>query len=512
MSATGLCPSCGNQLLFRAATTTTVVCEFCRSIVVRGGAQLELVGKTNEILATGSVLKLGLEGSVRGKRFTLVGRLQSRHELGGLWDEWLVAFADGKLAWLAEHQGRFALTTEVNPAEAPFLTGPDAVKPGQTFVTGIGELIVVERGEAVLVSEEGELPGRSLPGARRPFIDFTTRNGRFATLDFGTIGVDGFREPRRFYVGREVTLADLGLEAAAVQPVVVGHAEGAHTLRCPHCGAPVEKKLTEAESLTCSSCGSALSVEQDGQLGFLFAQEKLHHTPRIPVGRTARLDAGFFRKASGPAGGTRPWPQPLDVEVVACVVRSVLVDGERYTFQEHLLHTEKSGFFWLIESDGEWLFARNVDAGRVSVQGRTALFDGRRFNLTDQNVARVEQVTGELYFRVTKGEVSALTDYKSYPRVLSLEETDDEHIWTECLMIEPGEVARCFRVTPPGPPAYASGGSTSGGGEVTPAGCLALFIIVFVLFLLVSMCGTAGASSSSGGHYSSRGGGSSFGK
>jgi ribosomal protein L37AE/L43A len=296
MSTTGQCPSCGNTLTFRVATSTTVVCEFCESIVVRGGAQLELVGKVNEILATGSVLKLGVEGKYRGRAFTLVGRTQLSHDLGGVWDEWVVAFDDGKVAWLAEHQGRLQMMTEANASSAPTVQSHQTVKPGQRMHSSIGELVVVERGEATIAGEEGELPLRALMGSRRPFLDFSSRTGRVATLDFGTVMPDGTRDRRRWYVGREVTREELGLGAAEIHPVVLGRAEGAQTLRCPHCGAPVEKKLTEALSLVCSSCNSGLSVEQDGRLGFLFAQEKLAHRPHIKVGTTARLDEGFFRR------------------------------------------------------------------------------------------------------------------------------------------------------------------------------------------------------------------------
>ena len=43
--------------------------------------------------------------------YEITGRVQIQHEAGGIWDEWYVAFRDGKRwGWLAEAQGRYYLT------------------------------------------------------------------------------------------------------------------------------------------------------------------------------------------------------------------------------------------------------------------------------------------------------------------------------------------------------------------------------------------------------------------
>ncbi len=526
MSATGQCPGCGNELVFRVATSTIAVCSFCRTIVARGGATLEAIGTTNEVLVTGSALQLGLQASHGGRPFTVVGRTQLRHDLGGAWDEWLVSFDDGgRLAWLAEHQGRLALYGKANVNEAPRLSSPEKATPGQAMLSGLGELIVVERGTATVVAEQGELPERTLPGARRPFVDFTSRDGRCATLDFGAVNVDGTRQPKRFFVGRELTLADLGLQRAPVEPPSLPRAEGATALRCPHCGAPVERKRTDTESLTCGYCNSALSID-NGALALLFRQEKLAWQPLIKPGTTARLDEGFFRAARALGPQPRPWPTSLDVEVVAHVVRSVVVDGVRYTFQEHLLQTARDGFFWLIESDGEWLFARPLDAGLVTKKGIAVQLEGRTFHHQQTNTARVEQVIGELYWRVSKLDLAKMSDYRSAPRTLSREETANEVLWTECLDVPRGEVARVFGVRPPAPPPVAShdeeGGLASapfGRGATAERLKNAFLYLIVIAWVLISVCDVIfdddddDDDGSGGGHGSYGGGGGfSFGK
>jgi hypothetical protein len=331
------------------------------------------------------------------------------------------------------------------------------------------------------------------------------------------VGTDGQKQPKRFYVGRELTFDDLGLSRAPIEPPALPRAEGATALRCPHCGAPVERKRADTESLTCGYCNSALSVD-NGALALLFRQEKLAHKPTITPGTTARLDAGFFGAVRTLGQQARPWPTSLDVEVVAHVVRSVVVDGVRYTFQEHLLQTEKQGFFWLIESDGAWLFARPLDAGLVTKKGLAVQLEGRTFHHQQTNTARVEQVTGELYWRVNKSDTAKMRDYRSAPRTLSCEETANEALWTECLDVPRSEIGRVFGVKPPKPaPAFSpSSDADDGLPDRNPAADFALLVIVLLAIVFISFAledsDDGGGYSGGHGSYSSGGGGFSFGK
>jgi hypothetical protein len=43
---TANCPSCGAPVRFRAAASVVAICEFCRSMLVRHGTNLEDVGRT----------------------------------------------------------------------------------------------------------------------------------------------------------------------------------------------------------------------------------------------------------------------------------------------------------------------------------------------------------------------------------------------------------------------------------------------------------------------------------
>ncbi len=104
------CPSCAAPIEFVSGSTIVLVCPFCRSAVARTDRKLEDLGKVAEIMQSESPLKLGLSGKYLNNKFTLTGRAQLKHELGGFWDEWYATFSNGWVGWLAEAQGKFYMT------------------------------------------------------------------------------------------------------------------------------------------------------------------------------------------------------------------------------------------------------------------------------------------------------------------------------------------------------------------------------------------------------------------
>ena len=88
------CPGCGAPVEFRSAQSTTAVCGYCQSTVVRQGEVLSRVGKMAELFDDHSLLQLMASGTVDGQGFTLVGRLQYKYR-EGTWTEWQALLNDG---------------------------------------------------------------------------------------------------------------------------------------------------------------------------------------------------------------------------------------------------------------------------------------------------------------------------------------------------------------------------------------------------------------------------------
>src|SRR5688500_11246484 len=123
---TANCPSCGGPLRFRGASSIVAVCAFCKSTLVRGGVELEDIGKQADLLDDDSPIRIGADGRHKGVGFTVVGRIQYRYG-SGVWNEWHVVMADGKSAWLSDASREYTLTYLVAPQALPTF---EELKPG----------------------------------------------------------------------------------------------------------------------------------------------------------------------------------------------------------------------------------------------------------------------------------------------------------------------------------------------------------------------------------------------
>jgi len=297
----GACPSCGAPVVFAMGASLLCVCEHCGSAVVRQGGSLANYGKVADLIPTPSVLALGLEGRYEGAPpFRLVGRLQL--DWGeGTWDEWLLGFTDGSWAWLSEAQGRFHY---MGQAALPPVPAFDDIAVGQTVDLGpAGTFVVAEARSARFVAAKGELPFAAAPGAPMRYADLSGPGGQLATLDYG----DG-TAAEALFVGREVTLADLGLrpvDEAERRPAARGE-----SLKCPHCGGPLAVRAPDqTQRVACPWCGSLLDATRDLEILEVLGRPPLQ--PLLPLGTKGRL-------------------QGVEWTVIGVMERSVTVEDVRY--------------------------------------------------------------------------------------------------------------------------------------------------------------------------------------
>jgi hypothetical protein len=324
-----------------------------------------------------TVLELGARGKLRGAPFVLAGRTCVRSDAGGLWNEWTLAFDDGRQGFLAEALGSFTLFFE-----RPIAPAYDSLGVGDALKTGF---IVVERGQAKRIARWGDVP--ESPRTYR-YADLSSPSGETATIDYGaTERTASAQQEPDVFVGRRMKLAELGLRPRAGHPRFVPAPSG-----------PPPKDLE-----------LWLAVGDEGELD-------------VEGGRAR------FR-------------------VIGIMHRSIRVEGERYTWEEYVLHSPAEGLRWLVVADGHWNLVESVEAGQVEEIDRgegSAKYRGETFRFLSSGKARVEWATGELPWEVAAGDVVNAYDFVHAPHILSCEATDDEVNWSYGTYTPPDIVARAF--------------------------------------------------------------------
>src|SRR2546423_4578900 len=173
------CPACGATVTFKTGSAVVVVCESCNSVVARTDRGVEDAGKVADVVESGSPLDVNLRGTYLGVAFELTGRAQLGHAAGGFWDEWYAAFADGRWGWLAEAQGRFYLTFQIQVPAPNALPSFDSLQLGQPVwaVPAQPPPVVAEKGTARMLAAEGEIPYLVKPGETYAYADLSGHGG-----------------------------------------------------------------------------------------------------------------------------------------------------------------------------------------------------------------------------------------------------------------------------------------------------------------------------------------------
>jgi hypothetical protein len=411
----GRCPNCGAAIEFKLGASRATICGHCRAVVVRAGQDFQAVGTVADLIPTGSRIALGSRGEIGQLPFEVIGRLQYEWQ-AGVWDEWYLAFGDGRWGWLAEAQGRFYVTTRMGPRPLP-----RSAEPGQSFfIQGLGRFTVSDVKQARIVGGQGELPDPVSIGESPLTADLESEKGGFATLDYG----DRSGEPV-LYAGRQVPFEALHLGEKPDQAPGGQARPSGEKLKCPNCGAPLSIRVPEQSvRVVCESCNHLLDTSQ-GAFRVIGALERGRKEPRIPLGSSGTL-------------------RDRQLLVVGWMLRSCTVEGVRYPWAEYLLWEDKAqSFAWLVESDGHWQLGTAISVADVHAAD-DAEYQGRRFRHFSSVTAKVEQVLGEFYWAVQAGDEVQADVYIRPPEGLARELGGNEVNWTYLEHLDGAEVGEAF--------------------------------------------------------------------
>ncbi|MFM1988450.1 MAG: hypothetical protein RJA99_1407 [Pseudomonadota bacterium] len=414
------CPACGAKVSLRASTSTTAVCGFCRSTLVRRAEVLERIGVQGELLEDHARVQIGTGGRFDDAGFSVVGRIQLRYD-DGAWNEWYVLFDDGSTGWLSEASGQYAVTFD--RGREPAAPGWDALSPGTPAMIGGERWTVTDRRTARCTAAEGELPFPVDSRWEAKVVDLR-RDDRLMTLDWS----DG-TPPVRF-AGRAVELDALrptGLRTvAAVEEAAGAIDEGLRTLSCPSCGAPVRYVPKLAANVTCRQCKSELT----GGAGGLAVEVERADRAQRPTW----LELGD----AGEQAGER-WT------VIGVLARRTPEDPKEW--QEYLLWSPKAGFRWLVLVEGrlQWVEVLNE---LPDTAGGAAKLRGEAWLRRDAYVATTTWVAGSFNWRPKVGDRASVVDFAprggDSSRTLTLEKTDTEATWSLAAEVSGDAIAKAF--------------------------------------------------------------------
>lgn len=423
MARTANCPSCGAQVAFRAGGSIVAICEFCRSTLLRKGADLENLGKMAELAEDTSLVRLGTEGRYQGVHFAVIGRIQLRYGQG-IWNEWHLLYDSQRTGWLGEGYGR-AFMTHLRAVKEPVPPFSE-LKVGSTVALDGKSFTVAGLETAKCVAGEGELPFKVGAGYDVQTADLYG-GAFFATIDYS-------ETPPFVFIGEQVDPVSLKLTHTR-DPATV--AVAAEAIQCTSCGAPLSvHKAAAIETIACGSCGAVLDASDKGYKVIQKMGEKRPFAPKLPLGSKGRLHGA-------------------DYEVIGFMVRSILVDGIPFRWGEYLLFNPVEGFRWLTEYLGHWNFvkaAKNTPTRSTSWTNHPiATYLGQAYKHFQTATAKVEYVEGEFYWRVQVGDSNEVSDYINPPLMVSSEATEKELVWSVSEYVEPEAVAQAFKLRKPLP-------------------------------------------------------------
>ncbi|HEY0955077.1 MAG TPA: DUF4178 domain-containing protein [Roseateles sp.] len=425
------CPNCGAPVEFASAASSTAVCGFCRSTLLREGEVLERIGQSAEIFEDYSPLQLGATGRWMGSGFAVVGRVQRGSELGN-WNEWHLLFDAGdtpRVAWLSEDNGQFVLSLESPLNETP----PSDPQVGLPLTLAGQRWQVAAVVEAAVRAAEGELP--RVPRTGR-VVELRNERDEVGSLEYREDG------PPVWSIGRGVQLADLalqGLRSTAEGDSVAEAKLKGRSIACPSCGSPLEPKLSQTKSMVCGQCHAVVDLPEGDAKALGFTAQSPENPPLIPLGRTGTLAVdGGKPEAWQVVGYQERCDIPEDAE------------DEQSFWREYLLFNRLAGFAFLVDTQEGWSLVRTL-TGAPSTQRGSATWQSRDYAERWTYQAKTTYVLGEFYWPVRLNDRVRVTDYASRDGqfLLSREQQGTEVTWSAGRTLPAAEVQKAFGLSAP---------------------------------------------------------------
>jgi hypothetical protein len=123
-------------------------------------------------------------------------------------------------------------------------------------------------------------------------------------------------------------------------------------------------------------------------------------------------------------------------------------DDEHFGWSEYLLYNQKRGFSFLVDSEEGWSLVRPTTGAPSlsSSTARSATYMGTTYSLKYSYEAETNYVCGEFYWVVQRGQKTSNKDFAAGKRLLSMEQSPTEVVWSAGDQLAFEVVAKAFNL------------------------------------------------------------------
>lgn len=197
------CATCGAEQQVVNPAAISVQCPYCDSISMLVDASWQPTGKKSRLSQGFSRLYCGALCTIQGDEYRIVGRV--RYSYGnGFWDEWYALDDTGRGTWITEDDHEFSIQRLVSTDKVA--TSVQSLAIGDEVMIESITYRILERGTAVCLGIEGELPKGILPDETYAYADGSSLDGRFA------LGIEYDDTPPTIFVGEWVEAKTIAVD------------------------------------------------------------------------------------------------------------------------------------------------------------------------------------------------------------------------------------------------------------------------------------------------------------
>jgi hypothetical protein len=178
---------------------------------------------------------------------------------------------------------------------------------------------------------------------------------------------------------------------------------------CEGCGASIKiTAIGHSLIAVCSACGTTVDATDENFKVLTKNEVQPRNQPVIKLGTRGKLHGTLW-------------------ECIGYMERS---DTKSYFWTEYLLFNPKKGFRWLSENSGHWSWIKTTKSQAKYYIAGHATYLNKNYKIFHSGHAQINYIAGEFYWRAELGDVTVVKDYIYPPEILSMEESQNEIIWS----------------------------------------------------------------------------------